>query len=109
MTPTDLMTKQIGQLKECHFHILCWVAQAENKKIKYNITNVFDDLKHWQITRTKQSAMTYIESLSLLCFIAILLEQNRRNLYITKEGAKALEILIKQRSFTTKSSLFLEG
>lgn len=104
----DLFTKQVDQLKEYHFLILYWVAKAESEKTKYNITNVFDDLKSTGVTRTKQNVVTYIESLATLYFIRLIDEHNRKNLYITNYGAKALEILVKQRLFNVKPSTYLE-
>ena len=105
----DLFVNQVNQLKEYHFLILFWVATAESKKAKYNITYVYDDLKYLGITRTKQNVVAYIEALATLCFINLNDESNRKNLYITRYGAKALELLVKQRAFTAKPSKFLEG
>ena len=105
----DLFIKQVAQLRDCHFLILYWVAMAEAKKVKYNITYVYDDLKYLGVTRTKQNVVTYIESLATLCFINLNDESNRKNLYITEYGAKALELLVKQRAFSAKPSNFLEG
>ena len=105
----DLFLKQVEQLKDYHFLILYWVAMAESKAVKYNITYVYDDLKHLGITRTKQNVVAYIEALATLYFIILNDESNRKNLYITEYGAKALEFLVKQRAFTAKPSIFLEG
>ena len=81
---------------------------AEGKKQKYNITNVFDDLKFIGATRTKQSAVSYVESLVSLCFLGVGEESNRKNIYITKHGAKALEFLISKKVYQIKKSMFLE-
>ncbi len=105
----ELFKKQTEQLRESHFLILYWIAKAENANTKYNITNLFDDLKFAGLTRTKQNAVAYVEALCALCFINLLIEQNRKNLYITRYGAKALELLVKQRLYSTKPSHFLEG
>ena len=104
----DLFEKQILNLKEVHFHVLYWAALAEGKGKDYNITNIFDDLKFIGITRTKQSAVSFVESLAALCFIGINSNSNRKNIYITKHGAKALESLIAKGSFQIKKSMFLE-
>ena len=77
--------------------------------MRYNITYVYDDLKYLGVTRTKQNVVAYIEALANLHFITLNDESNRKNLYITKYGAKALEILVKQGTFTAKPSNFLEG
>lgn len=105
----DLFEEQSSLLKEPHFFVLYWTAKAEEKGIKYNITNVFDDLKYIGATRTKQSAVSFVESLHSLCFVGISGEGNRKNLYITKYGAKALEYLISNTNYKPKKSLFLEG
>ena len=104
----ELFAKQVSSLKEVHFNILYWSALAEGKGISYNITNIFDDLKFIGTTRTKQSAVSSVESLASLCFIGINGEGNRKNVYITKHGAKALEILMTKGSYQTKKSMFLE-
>ena len=104
----DLFEKQILNLKEVHFHVLYWTALAEGKGKGYNITNIFDDLKFIGLTRTKQSAVSFVESLATLCFIGINAESNRKNVYITKHGAKALEFLIAKSSYQIKKSMFLE-
>lgn len=105
----DLFEKQIQRLKECHFLILYWAAEAEVRGLKYNITNAFDDLKDLGITRTKQSVMAYVESLHLLCFIDVKDERNRKNLYLAEAGPTALEQLVKERNFKTKQSRYMEG
>ena len=104
----ELFEKQIYNLKEVHFHILYWSALAEGKSKGYNITNIFDDLKFIGLTRTKQSAVSFVESLGALCFIGINAESNRKNVFITKYGAKALELLISKNSYQIKKSMFLE-
>ncbi len=104
-----LFEAQIGHLDEAHFLILLWTAMAEDKMKAYNITNCFDDLKHHRITRTKQTAVSSVDSLFALCFIDIRGEGNRKNLYITKHGAKALETLVLKANFKPKPSIFLEG
>ena len=105
----ELFDAQVNQLKEAHFLVLSWVARAEDKDTCYNITNCFDDLKHHGITRTKQNAVAIVEALQSLCFVALREEGNRKNLYITNFGAKALEKLVLRRIFTSKPSAFLEG
>ena len=105
----DLFDEQIRRLKECHFLILYWAAEAEVAGLKYNITNAFDDLKDLGITRTKQSVMAYVESLHLLCFVDVKDERNRKNIYLGEAGAEALEQLVKKRDFKTKQSRFMEG
>lgn len=105
----DLFEKQLAQLKEPHFLVLYWAAKAEEKNIKYNITNVFDDLKFSGSTRTKQSAVALIEALNVLCFLDVAGEGNRKHIYITAFGAKALETLLASSKFNVKKSIFLEG
>lgn len=105
----ELFEKQISQLKEAHFLILYWTAKAEEKNIKYNITNIFDDLKYAGATRTKQSAVCFVEALSVLCFVDVTGEGNRKHLYISPFGAKALEYLLSESKFKIKKSMFLEG
>jgi hypothetical protein len=105
----NLFTEQYRRLKECHFLILYWAAEAEVKGVKYNITNVFDDLKDLGVTRTKQSVMAYVESLYMLCFIDVKDERNRKNIYLAEPGARALEELVKNSNFKTKKSRFMEG
>lgn len=105
----ELFEQQILGLQEAHFLILYWTTVAEDKKMRYNITNVFDDLKLHRITRTKQSAVSYIETLRLLCFIELRDESNRKNLYLTPYGGKALEKLIISQKFEPKKSNYLEG
>lgn len=105
----DLFEKQVSQLKEAHFLILYWTAKAEEKSMKYNITNIFDDLKYAGATRTKQSAVAFVDALSALCFVDVTGEGNRKHLYISSFGAKALEYLLSSSKFKIKKSIFLEG
>lgn len=105
----ELFTKQLRRLKEVHFLILYWAAEAEVSGIKYNITNAFDDLKDLGITRTKQSVMAFVESLYTLCFIDMKEERNRKNIYLAEAGAEALEALVRSGNFKTKKSRFMEG
>ena len=105
---TELFEEQCSMLKEPHFLILYWTAKAEEKGVKYNITNIFDDLKYIGATRTKQSAVSFVDSLYSLCLVGISGEGNRKNLYISKHGAKALEYLLSNTNFKPKKSLFLE-
>jgi len=74
----------------------------------YNITNCFDDLKHAGITRTKQTAVAHVEALRTLCFLELRGEGNRKNIYVTNYGAKALEKLILAHTFGVKPSSYLE-
>ena len=86
----ELYRKQIEGLEHQHFLILYWSMVAEDKRSAYNITNVFDDLKISGVTRTKQSAVSYVETLKYLQFIDLREEKNRKSLYLTEHGAKAL-------------------
>lgn len=104
----DLLQDQLNRLGEGHFLILSWCAFCEDKNVKYNITNCFDDLKSAGITRTKQTAMSFVETLWSLCFVDIRDERNRKNLYITPHGAKALAYLIKSNRYKLKLSSYLE-
>ena len=104
-----LFQAQVGGLLECHFLVLLWAAQAEDRRARYNITNCFDDLKHHRITRTKQSAVSIVEDLAALCFVSLRDEGNRRNIYISPCGAKALEQLVLQQKFSPLPSAFLEA
>ena len=63
---SELFDKQVASLENAHFQVLYWTTVAEDKEIRYNITNVFDDLKNLKITRTKQSAVAYIDTLKAL-------------------------------------------
>ena len=105
----NLFVEQVRGLEERHFLVLYWVAQAEDRKVHYNITNCFDDLKSLGITRTKQNAVATVDALSTLRFIEVRDEGNRKNLYISPYGAKALETLVLQRAYQPKKSVFLEG
>lgn len=109
MEESDLFQDQLDRLGEGHFLILCWCSLLEAKSVKYNITNCFDDLKQAGITRTKQTAVSFIETLWALCYIDIREERNRKNIYITAHGGKALERLITSGRFVAKGSSFLEG
>lgn len=104
-----LFEEQVASLREDHFLVLYWAAQAEGKGCRYNLTNGFDDLKHAGITRTKQTAVAVVEALKVLRFIDIRDEGNRKNVYITIHGAKALEAMVLQSVFAPKKSVFLEG
>ena len=104
-----LFQAQVDGLLECHFLVLLWAAQAEDAKARYNITNCFDDLKHHRITRTKQSAVSIVEDLAALCFVSLKDEGNRRNIYISPYGAKALEQMAVQEKFAPRASAFLES
>ncbi len=104
----ELFEQQVKGLQEHHFLILYWSALAEDKKVKYNITNAFDDLKFHNITRTKQSAVAYIEALDILQFIVLKDESNRKNIYITDYGAEALTMLVSYDKFQTRKSIHLE-
>ena len=103
-----LFKEQVEHLDEPHFLVLYWGASAEDKGMHYNITNCFDDLKYLGITRTKQTATAILDALEKLRFINIRDEGNRKNIYITHYGAKALEILALQEAFIPKKSIFLE-
>jgi len=109
---TDLVTlfeKQLQKIKRHHFLILYWAAEAEVLGEKYNITNVFDDLKMASITRTKQNAMSYVEVLDALCLIEIKEESNRKNIYLSEYGETALEKLVKKNSYKIEASNHLGG
>jgi hypothetical protein len=106
---TELFEEQIAHLGESHFLILYWTAQCEGRQAKYNITNCFDDLKHCGLTRTKQTAVAAVEALSALRFLTLRGEGNRRNLYISHYGARALEGLVRRQAYSPKPSAFLEG
>lgn len=105
----DIFENQLKKLKKHHFLILYWSAEAEVKNVKYNITNVFDDLKIIGITRTKQSAMTYIDVLDALCFIKVKEESNRKNIYISEYGEIVLERLVEDSLYNVEKSTFLGG
>ena len=108
VNPSELFEQQLSRLGEEHFLVLLWAATGEDRQVKYNITNLFDDLKRGGITRTKQTAVAIVESLRILCLIDVRDERNRKNIYITSFGAKALEKLITTGRFVKKSSAFLE-
>ncbi len=103
-----LFREQVGGLLEAHFLILYWAALAEDRKRRYNITNCFDDLKAQTITRTKQTATALVEALQALRFLDIRDEGNRKNVYITPYGAKALESMILNQTYSPQKSQFLE-
>jgi hypothetical protein len=104
-----LFEEQVSKLKKHHYLILYWAAEAEVAKRKYNITNVFDDLKALGITRTKQSAVSYIDVLEALCFIDVKEERNRKNIYISSYGETALEKLVSEKQFKIEKSTYLGG
>jgi len=104
----ELFQVQVGGLEEKHFLVLYWAAIAEDRHVCYNITNCFDDLKALEITRTKQTATAVVEVLQALRFVDIREEGNRKNIYITSYGAKALENLILNNAYAAKKSLYLE-
>jgi len=104
----QLFKNQLDRLRQPHFLLLYWAAQAEVKNVKYNITNAFDDFKDVRVTRTKQSVVAYIEVLVALCLIDIRDENNRKNIYITEYGAKALEYLVQNKKMKTQKSRFME-
>ena len=105
----DLFHAQVSALTEPHFLILYWTAQAEGRGLRYNLTNCFDDLKAAGITRTKQTAVALVESLAALCFLHLRDAGNRKNLYITSHGARALETLVLRETHTPRPSTFLEA
>lgn len=107
-TLDKLFDRQVGNLDQAHVNLLYWSAMAEDRKTRYNITNAFDDLKYLQLTRTKQAVYAYIEALRVCCLIDIREEGNKKNLYITQYGARALETLVNQ-GFTLQPSHFLGG
>ena len=104
----DLLQDQLNRLGEGHFLILSWCTFCEGRSVKYNITNCFDDLKSVGITRTKQTAMSLVETLWSLCFVDIRDERNRKNIYITSHGGKALQYLVKSNRYKLKLSSYLE-
>ncbi|MFA6929802.1 MAG: hypothetical protein WCT05_05700 [Lentisphaeria bacterium] len=105
---SELFESQVGRLGEAHYLLLLWSAKGEGRARKYNLTNFFDDLKHLGITRTKQTAVAVIEAMASLCFIEVRDESNRKNIYITKHGARALAKLVESRRYESKNSAFLE-
>lgn len=104
-----LFGEQVERLQESHFLVLYWAAMGEGEKIKYNITNLFDDLKASGVTRTKQTVVGIVQALESLCFVDLREESNRKNIYITRFGAKALETMVRQKKYTGKKSAFLEA
>jgi len=104
----ELFGMQVSSLNESQFLVLLWAAQGEDKRVKYNITNCFDDLKQVGITRTKQTAVAVVESMRSLCFIDIRDERNRKNIYITSWGAQALASLVSLKRFVARPSSYLE-
>jgi len=104
-----LFEEQVAHLSESHFLVLLWAAQSEDRAVHYNITNCFDDLKYAGITRTKQNAVAAVDALHALRFIAVREGGNRKNITITKYGAKALEALVLRRVYVPRESAFLEG
>lgn len=104
-----LFEEQVQRLQESHFLILYWAAKSEGCDVKYNITNAFDDLKLAGLTRTKQTAVSVVFALLTLCFIDIRDEHNRKNIYITRYGAKALEMMVKKNLFEPRASAYLEN
>ena len=105
----SLFDEQVSHLGEEHFLVLYWATQSEGAARRYNITNCFDDLKYSGITRTKQTAMATVAALDALRFVDVRDEGNRKNIYITKHGARALRKLVLDQAFTPKSSLHLKG
>lgn len=103
-----LFDDQIEMLAQPHVNLLYWAAVAEDRKTHYNITNAFDDLKHLKLTRTKQNVYAFIEALRVCCFLDIKERGNKKNLYITRHGAKALEVLL-ERGVEPSASHHLGG
>ena len=83
------------------------LGAGEDLDCRYNITNTFDDMKRLGITRTKHCG-AIVESLAALCFIEIREERNRKNIFITTYGAKALEALVLSGRFVPRASGYLE-
>ena len=104
-----LFDQQVSHLSLGHFLLLLWAAHAEDQRVKYNITNFFDDLKQCGITRTKQNAVALVDALRALRFVDVRDEGNRKNLYITKYGAQALQALTLDGFYRPCTSAFLEG
>lgn len=103
----DLLQLQISRLGYSHFLVLYWCAIGEGMGAKYNITNCFDDLKHCSVTRTKQTAVSVIETLHALGYVDVRDEHNRKNIYITHWGAKALQQLVLGKRFEVQESIYL--
>ena len=105
---SDLFESQVSGLGEAHYLLLLWSARSEGSSLKYNLTNFFDDLKHLGITRTKQNAVAVTEAMASLCFIELRDERNRKNIYTTRHGARAVARLVESRRYEAKSSAYLE-
>ncbi len=105
----QLYELQLSRLGEEHFLALYWATVSEYKSLAYNITNYFDDLKHLGLTRTKQTAMAAIEAMRLMGLIDLRDSRNRKNIFITRFGANALQRLVKDRNFKSKPSEYLES
>ena len=103
-----LFDDQLSMLAQPHVNILYWAAIAEDRDAPYNITNAFDDLKHLKLTRTKQTVYAFIEALRVCCFLDIKEQGNKKNLFITRYGAKALELLM-HRGYEPSASHHLGG
>lgn len=106
---SELFDEQVQHLTEAHFLVLYWAAEGEGRSRRYNLTNCFDDLKHCGITRTKQNATAAVDALVALRFLDLRDDGNRRNLYITHHGAKALAALVRRGVYAARPSAFLEG
>ena len=104
----ELFRQQVSRLDYAHALVLYWCAQSEDKNIKYNITNCFDDLKSCGVTRTKQTAVAVIETLYALSFVDIRDERNRKNLYISSWGAKELQQMVLNETYVMRKSTYLE-
>ena len=105
----ELFNKQIAGLERAHFLVLYWTALGEDHKKAYNMTNVFDDLKACGVTRTKQSAVAFVDALAALCFVDLRGESNRKNLYLTEFGAQALQRLAASAKYSLEKSQSIEG
>jgi len=105
----ELFELQLSRLCEEHFLALYWATVSEYNKVNYNITNYFDDLKHVGITRTKQTAVAAVEALRLMGLIDLRDARNRKNIFITRYGASALQRLVKAGNFKSKPSEYLES
>ena len=105
----SFIQEQVGRLDQIHFLIMYWAARARDLKKDYNVTNVFDDLKAQHLTRTKQSAVSFIESLYHLAYIDLLMKANKKTLYLREEGLAVLELLVRQKKFNFKQSQYLES
>ena len=104
----QLVLKQISNLSLEHFLILYWGTLARDLKKDYNVTNAFDDLKFHSLTRTKQNAVAYIESLALLSFIELNFKSNKKNITITTTGLDVLRQLVEKEKFKIKESNYLK-